>query len=76
MIGAFDGIQFHLDYLMVQGPPRGYFPEPNKSALVMSLWNVSRSEAFFWGYELQIVTGSQYLGGLSRTEIEQVWWLE
>ena len=60
---------------MVQGPPRGYFPDPTKSVLVVSLQNVLLAEAFFWGYGFQIMTGSQYLGGFVGTETEQARWL-
>ena len=45
--GTFANIQRHLDYLMVQGPPRGYFPEPTKSIVVVSHRNVPLAEAFF-----------------------------
>ena len=50
--GTFELIRCHLDDLMVQVPPHGYFPNPNKSVLVMSTRNVMRAEAFFWGYGL------------------------
>ena len=50
--GNFEVIRCHLDDLMVQVPPHGYFPNPNKSVLVMSTRNVMRAEAFFWGYGL------------------------
>ena len=42
----------------------------------MSTWNVPRADSFFWGYGLQIVTGSRYLGGFVGTETYQAWWLE
>ena len=74
--GTFSGIGRHLDNLMVRGPPRGYFTEPNKSILVMSPWNSPRSESFFQGYGLQIMAGSSYLGGFMGTEVAQAWWLE
>ena len=41
----------------------------------MSPPNVPQAEAFFWGYELQIVTGIRYIGGFFRTEAEQKIWL-
>ena len=60
--GTFEGIRRHLDYFMVQGPLRGYFLEQTKSVLVVSPRNVPGAEAFFRGYGLKIVTGSQHLG--------------
>ena len=60
---------------MVQGPLRGYFPEPTKSVLVVYPWNVPREEAFFRGYKIQILTGSRYLGGLVGSNATQDCWL-
>ena len=67
--GTFTGIQQHLDDLMVQGPLQGYFPEQNKSILVVSPWNSPRAEAFFRGYVLKIVKGIRYLGGFMGAEV-------
>ena len=61
---------------MVKGPPRGYFPEPTKSILVMSPRNFPLAEAFFQGYVLHVVTGSRYLGGFVGTEAAHDQWLE
>ena len=47
---------------MVHGPPRGYFPETNKSTLVVLDKNVTRTEAYFRGVELKVVTESHYSG--------------
>ena len=72
---TFKGIRLHLDNLMVQGPPWGYFLEPINSVLVVSPCNVPRAEAFFRVYRLQIVTGGRYLGGFVGTEVYQTRWL-
>ena len=53
-VDTFAVIQRHLDDLVVQGPPWGYFPDPTKIILVVSLQNVPRVEAFFWGYSLRL----------------------
>ena len=74
-VGTFKGIQCHLEDLMIRGPPRGYFPEPTKRILVVSLWNVPRAEAFFRGYGLQIVTGRRYLGGFIGIKAAQDRWM-
>ena len=42
----------------------------------MSPRNVPQAEAFFWGYGLQVVMGSRYLGGFVETDTAQAWWLE
>ena len=60
---------------MVQGTPRGYFPEPTKSILVVSPWNVPQAEAFFRVYRIQIVTGRYYLRGFGGSEAAQDCWM-
>ena len=45
------------------GPPRGYFPEPTMSILVVSPRNMDRSKEFSRGMVMTVVTGSRYLGG-------------
>ena len=49
---TFEVIRCHLDDLMVQGPPHGYFLKPTKSVLVMTPQNVPRVDSFFGGYGL------------------------
>ena len=60
---------------MVRGSPRGYFPEPTKSILVVSPWNIPHAEAFFRGYGIQIVMGSRYLEGFVGSKVAQDLWL-
>ena len=59
----------------MRGPPRGYFPEPTNSILVVAPMNVSREEEFFHGMGLQVVTGSRYLGGFIGDEEAEKRWL-
>ena len=47
--GTFGGIQRYLENLVLRGTPRGYFPEPTNSILVVSPQNIPRVEAFFRG---------------------------
>ena len=61
---------------MVRGTPRVYFLELTKSILVMFSQNVTWAEAFFWGYGIQVVTGSRYFGGFVGMDIAQALWLE
>ena len=53
----------HFKDMQARVPPRGYFLEPTKSILVVAPRNVPRSEYFFRGMGVKIVTGSRYLGG-------------
>ena len=60
---------------MVQGPLRGYFPEPTKSILSVYPQNVPRVQALFRGYGIQIVTGGRYLGGFVGSKAYWDRWL-
>ena len=42
--GGFEHVRAHFQYMQASGSPRGYFPEPTKSILVMALRNVPRAE--------------------------------
>ena len=57
--GKFPHILAHLRDLQARGLPRGYFPEPNKSFLVVAPRNVAKAEGFFRAMGLQVVTGSR-----------------
>ena len=52
----------HLQDLQERGRPRGYFPEPTKSILVVAPRNVAQAEDFFRGMGIKVVTGNRYLG--------------
>ena len=70
----FEYILAHLWDLQARGPPRGYYPEPTKSILVVAPWNVAQLEEFFWGMGIQVMTGHQYLGGfIEGREAEKRW---
>ena len=60
--GKFPHILDHLRDLQARGPPRGYFPEPTKSILVVAPRNAAREEEFFRWMGLKVVTWSRYLG--------------
>ena len=56
----------HFKYLQARGTPRGYFLEPNKSILVVSLRNVARADELLRVMGMKIITGSRYLGDFVR----------
>ena len=61
----------HFWDLKAWGPPRGSFPEPTKSILVVALRNVARAEELFRGMVMMVVTWSRYLGRfISNREAE------
>ena len=72
--GKFKHILAHLWGLQARGPPRGYYPEPTKSILVVAPQNVGQAEEFFWGMGIQVVMVHQYLGGfIGDREAENRW---
>ena len=73
--GKFEHILDHFNDMQARGPPRGYFPEPTKSILVVDPRNVPRVENFFHGMGVKIVTGSRYLGGFVRYIVAEDIWL-
>ena len=75
MGSTFPRLQDHLDDILAQGPPRVYFPEPNKSILVISAHNIIQAERFFCGKVLTVVTGVRYLGSYIENAGPQAEWL-
>ena len=73
--GTFHHILAHFWDMQARGPPRGYFPDPTKSILVVAPGNVTRAEDFLQGMVMQIVTGSRYLGGFIRDGAAEKSWL-
>ena len=64
----------HFKDLQLRGTARGYFPEPTKNILVVAKSNVPKAKEYFRGMGIQVVTGSQYLGGFIREwETEDLW---
>ena len=67
----------HLRDLQAWGPTRGYYPDPNKSILVVAPGNVSQAEEHFQGLGIRVVTGHRYLGGyIGDKEAEGRWLAE
>ena len=62
--------------MQARGPPRVCFPEPTKSILVVAPMNVARTEEFFRGMGLQIVTESRYLGGFIEDGVAEKRWMD
>ena len=72
--GKFGVVMPHFRDLQLKGPAQGYFSEPTKSILVVSVQNLPRATEFFRGMGVQIVTGSRYLGGfVGEWETERQW---
>mgnify|MGYP002806726116 CR=1 FL=1 len=54
--------------LAVKGPPRGYFPEPTKSKLLVRPEDTEVAEKVFAGTGVEVVTDCRFLGGFLGTE--------
>ena len=61
--GKFQQIKDFVMELMEKGPKYGYYPEPEKSILVVHPSNVLYAKTFFEDLKFKIVTGTRYLGG-------------
>jgi hypothetical protein len=56
------------------GPNYGYFPEPDKSILVVSKDNVEKAKAAFADLKFKVATGHHYLGGfISQEDAHDAW---
>ena len=67
-------MQAHFRDLQARVPAQGYYPEPNKSILVVALENVPRAEEHFRGLGIWVVTGHRYLGGfIGDVEAKRKW---
>jgi len=74
--GHFNRITRYFEKLQEFGPPRGYFPEPSKSILIVKEHNKERAEVCFADFGFKVVTGSRYLGGFIGDKAEQREWVE
>ena len=64
-----------LDLLIKEGPKYGYYPEPQKSFLVVHPDFLDEAETIFSDLHVKIVTGQRFLGGFigSSEDIQQSW---
>ena len=74
--GTFVALHDHTRELLVRGPLRGYFPEPTKSILVVSLQNFQQEEAHLQGMGVRVVTRRCYLFGFIGDQESDKAWLE
>jgi hypothetical protein len=73
--GTFQNIRLYFEKLQEFGPPRGYFPEPSKSILIVRNHNKEKAEVCFKDSGFKVVTGSRYLGGFIGDKAEQREWV-
>ena len=73
--GDYESIATYFNFLMMEGPARGYFPEPTKSILVVQPENVDRAKEALSHLGFSIVTGARYLGGHVGTTAKRDDWV-
>ena len=66
----------HFRDLQLRGPAQGYYPEPNKSILVVAERNVPRAKEYFRGMGIQVMTGSRYLDRFIGVRAVEVRWIK
>jgi hypothetical protein len=69
-------IRLYFEKLWEHGPPRGYFPEPSKSILMVEEHNEEKADACFKDSDWKVVTGCRCLGGFIGDKAEQRKWVE
>jgi hypothetical protein len=74
--GRFQKIRLYFEKLQVHGPPRGYYPEPSKSVIIVEEQNKKKAETCFKDFGFKVVTGSRYLGGFIGEKADQREWVE
>ena len=71
---TFPDLRLHLEYLMVQVSPWGYFPDLTKRILVVLDNNSLQEEVYFCDKVLKVVTVSLYVSGfIGDDEVELPW---
>jgi hypothetical protein len=65
-----------FERLQVIGPSYGYYPEPDKSILIVRPENKANAKIEFADLGFKVMMGSQYLGGFIGKEHGQDVWLE
>ena len=62
--------------MIQEGPKFGYFPEPNKSYIVVNPDFIDEATTIFGEMGIQIVTGRKFLGGFIGEKRGYIPWME
>ena len=62
-LGTFARLETYFDSLKLQGPGRGYHPDPTKSVLIVHLENLESVKEFGARHRFKLCTGSLYFVG-------------
>ena len=73
-LGTFAILETYFDFLKIQGPGRGYHPEPTKSVLIIHPENIKAKRVFGARHEFRVWTGTSYLGGcIGENDYKRDW---
>ena len=72
----FPELRRHLEYLGEHGPTYGFYPELDKSKIVVPPEKMERANEYFSDLGLKVVEGARYLGGFIGSEEKKVEWLQ
>ena len=75
-VGTASQIDSAMQLLLQHGPPRGYFPEPDKSTLICRPQDQATMQQLLHRYQFQYKSGSRYLGGFIGDDDEHENWLK
>ena len=67
-LGMFARIDTYFDFLMHQGPGRGYYPELSKSILILHPENPESRKLFGAHHRFKVCMGTHYLGGYIKDD--------
>ena len=74
-LDMFARIETCFNSLTCQGPGRGYYPKPSKSALIMHPENIKARNEFGARHGFKVCTGARYLGGYIGDDESKRDWL-
>jgi hypothetical protein len=66
----------YMDLLMVYGPMRGYFPEPEKSVCIFDPADKAAAEGILGRFNFKYADGHRYVGGFMGSEAARQEWLQ
>ena len=76
MVGPSTSIGQAMDLLLVQGPARGYFPEPSKSVVVCPDATRPQVHENLARFAFRYADGHEYIGGFIGSNEARLRWLE
>ena len=74
-LASFENLLTWFKTLVDEGPKYGYFPEPEKSFLIVHPKCVEHAKTYFKDWKINIVSGQRFLGGFIGSVEDTAKWL-